>query len=144
MDRRVTVVLVAVVAHLLAGVAHGYAHDGAGVQLTTGQTAFVWVVATAGPIAAAILVWRGAIRSGALLLVATALAATIFDGYYHVIAETPDHVHAVDGPFADLFIATAILVSITDVLCVLAGAWLYRQVSADTDADRSARVHDGT
>lgn len=141
MDRRVTIALVAIVVHLLAGAAHGYAHDGAVVQLTSGQTAFVWVVATAGPIAAAVLLLRGAIRSGALVLVATTLAATTFDGYYHAIAETPDHVHAVDGSFADLFVATAVLVSITDVLCILAGVWVYRWATAGTD--RSTRVDDG-
>lgn len=127
MDRGVTVALVVIVAHLLAGAAHGYAHEGAGVSLTPGQTAFVWLVATAGPIAAGVLCWRGALESGAVLLVTTALAATVFDAYYHAIAQTADHVHAVEGPFAPLFVTTAAIVSITDLLAVAVGAWLYRR-----------------
>lgn len=136
MDRRVRIALVAIAAHILAGAAHGYAHDGAAVPLTTGQTAFVWLVATVGPIAAAALLWRGAIRSGSVLLVVTALAATVFDGYYHAFARTPDHVHAVDGSFSGLFVATAALVSITDLLVVVVGAWLYRTTAANARESR--------
>lgn len=131
MDRGVATALVVVAAHLLAGAAHGYVHDGAAVSLTTAQTAFVWLVATAGPVAALIVLWRGAVRAGATALLVTMAAASIFDAYYHGIARTPDHVHAVAGPWADAFLVTAALVSITDLLGVLAGVWLYRRSTGD-------------
>ena len=88
------VALLLVAVHSLIVAVHGAAHQKLSVDLSGWQSAFVFIVIMAAPIAAAALIMRFE-RTGALLLTVSMTGAFVFGVYFHFIAESPDHVSQV-------------------------------------------------
>lgn len=111
--------------HLAAGFLHGVPHGLAPVDLHTWQWVFVAVVTNILPILGFVLVWRyQRTRFGAALFAVSMAAALAFGLIYHFVLENPDHVDSVVGVWGQPFLVTAVLVAATDLLGVLAGAWV--------------------
>jgi hypothetical protein len=110
----------AVLVHLLITFAHGSAHDGGGVALTTGQSAFVFIVILAGPIAGLIASYF-TMRIGGWIVAATMCAALIFGVVNHFVIVSPDHVSQVPSAWRSLFTTTAWLLIGSEALGTAAG-----------------------
>jgi len=132
--------LVGVVAvHLLLTGAHAVAHLSIPVPIPAWQAGYVAVALVGLPVVGAALAARGRVRTGALLVLAGGVAALGFEGAFHFLFETPDHVgNVADG--AELFASTAVLSTASDVLLVVTGgtvAWTHRQGSSATPPTES-------
>lgn len=89
--------------HLLVGMVHSFAHSALEIYMASWQNAYILIVITVLPLAAAFLLWRRS-RPAFLLLLISMLGSLIFGGYYHFVASGPDNVrelghHAWTLPF---------------------------------------------
>jgi hypothetical protein len=112
-----------VVAHLAIAIAHGQAHQGAGVALTTAGNVFVLLVIVAGPLIG--LLWSVLTRSrdAVRLIALTMAAALVFGLVNHFVIESADHVTHVSGPWRAWFGVSAGLLAVTEALGAGIGAW---------------------
>jgi len=91
--------VVFVVLHAVASAWHGRAHEQLSVALTPAQTAFVYAVILAAPLAGVALTWTRFARAGLWTVFVSMLGALMFGVYYHYIVVSPDHVaHLPAGP----------------------------------------------
>jgi hypothetical protein len=119
--------LAAVAVHAVALAAHGQAHQAVPVPLSPLQNAFAIGVIVIAPLLAAYLIWRGAPRFGASLLVAALFGAFVFGAVNHYVLDSADHVAQVpDTPWGAVFRASAHGLAVTELLGVAAGVWLLR------------------
>jgi len=107
----------AVLVHLFISMAHGAAHTGAQVLLSTAGNLFVYIVILAGPLVGLALSWR-AVRLGSLIVALTMAGALLFGVVNHFVLDSPDHVRHVEEQWRMLFGATAVLLAITEALSV--------------------------
>ena len=113
---------IAVLAHLLVSLVHGYAHTELGVGLSAWQNWYVVVVITLAPLVALALVWMRQERIGFALLVISMAGSLIFGGYFHYIGISPDHVsHLPPGDAQGTFRATAVLLLATELFGAAVG-----------------------
>jgi cytochrome bd-type quinol oxidase subunit 2 len=113
---------IAVLAHLLVSLVHGYAHTELGVGLSAWQNWYVLIVITVAPLVALTLVWTRHRRFGFLLLMVSMAGSLIFGGYYHYVFVSPDHVsHLPPGNSQGLFRLTALILVITEALGLFIG-----------------------
>ena len=113
---------IAVLAHLLVSLVHGYAHNQLGVGLSAWQNFYVLVVITLAPLVALALVWMRRERIGFALLVISMAGSLIFGGYFHYIGISPDHVsHLPAGDAQGLFRVTAVLLLATELFGAVVG-----------------------
>ncbi len=125
-DRGVaTLAVVAVVAHLLAGAAHGATHVLSTVPLAPWQVAVVASCVVVGPTVGTGLVVAGRTRAGGALIAITLSGAFAFEAFAHFVVPNPDHVGTV-ATGAGWFAATALLGVATDLVGVLAGVGCWR------------------
>lgn len=128
MERRSLVRLLGVVLalHLAAGALHGAPHSLVPVELAAWQWVFVAVVANLGPVLGFVLAWRyGRLRLGGAVFAASMAAALLFGVMHHYVLDNPDHVTQVTGAWSTEFRVSAATVSATDLLGVVAGAWVW-------------------
>src|SRR5262245_50584939 len=104
-----------VLAHLLTSIVHGAAHNGAAIPLSLVATLFVFIVILAGPVAGLALSWR-AERLGSLIIAVTLAGSLVFGVANHFVLDSPDHITHVAAPWSRLFTATAVLLTITEML----------------------------
>ena len=110
-----SLITIAVLAHLIVSILHGYAHMELAVHLSQWQTAYVFVVITAAPLVSLALLWLRKIRLGLLLFAMSMAGSLVFGVYYHYIAISPDHVsHLPSGDSQGLFRLTAFLLGLTE------------------------------
>ena len=113
---------IAVLAHLLVSLVHGYAHNQLGVGLSAWQNFYVLVVITLAPLVALALVWMRRERIGFALLVISMAGSLIFGGYFHYIGISPDHVsHLPAGDAQGMFRVTAVLLLATELFGAVVG-----------------------
>ena len=113
---------IAVLAHLLVSLVHGYAHSELGVGLSASQNWYVLIVITVAPLVALSLMWTRHRRVGFLLLVASMAGSLTFGTYYHYVAISPDHVsHLPAGDTQGLFRVTAVLLLATELFGAIVG-----------------------
>jgi len=113
---------IAVLAHLLVSLVHGYAHTELGVGLSAWQNWYVVVVITLAPLVALALVWMRQERIGFALLVISMAGSLIFGGYFHYIGISPDHVsHLPPGDAQGTFRVTAVLLLATELFGAVVG-----------------------
>jgi len=113
---------IAVLAHLLVSLVHGYAHTELGVGLSAWQNWYVVVVITLAPLVALALVWMRQERVGFALLVISMAGSLIFGGYFHYIGISPDHVsHLPPGDAQGTFRVTAVLLLATELFGAVVG-----------------------
>jgi hypothetical protein len=97
------------------------------VPLSALQNAFAIVVIVIAPLVAGYLIWRGAPRVGASLLVAALAGAFVFGVVNHYVLDSPDHVAQVpDTAWGGVFRGSAHALALTELLGVAAGVWLLR------------------
>ena len=127
--KRVSVVAIVVIAHLIVNILHGQAHTRLGVGLTTWQQVYVIAVILLAPLVALVLCCTRLIRAGLWLLFVSMLGSLIFGVCYHYVIISPDHVaHLPAGDARGLFRLTALLLVITEALgATVAGISLFRQ-----------------
>lgn len=117
-----TLCSLAVLAHLLVSLVHGYAHTELGVGLSTWQNWYVLIVITVAPLVALTLVWTRHRRLGFILLTASMAGSLIFGAYYHFVLVSPDHVsHLPPGDAQGLFKLTAVLLVVTEFFGFIVG-----------------------
>ena len=113
---------IAVLAHLLVSLVHGYAHNQLGVGLSAWQNSYVLIVITLGPLIALALVWMRRARVGFALLAISMAGSLIFGGYFHYVAISPDHVsHLPPGDAQGMFRVTAVLLLATELFGTIVG-----------------------
>ena len=113
---------IAVLAHLLVSLVHGYAHNQLGVGLSAWQNSYVLIVITLGPLIALALVWMRRTRAGFALLAISMAGSLIFGGYFHYIGISPDHVsHLPPGDAQGMFRVTAVLLLATELFGAIVG-----------------------
>lgn len=125
-SKAVRLALYAVAAHAAVLVVHSTAHEILGVEATTPQLVFIVAVIIVAPLAAGLLLWKGSVKAGALLLTCSMAGALAFGVYYHFIADTADHVSHVarmtPAGWAVAFQASALLLALAEALGAWAGA----------------------
>jgi hypothetical protein len=120
--------ILVVLAHIITTGLHGTAHQQAGVSISDFQSAYVFLVTLAAPIAAAIILFFNKPkiqRGGAWLLLVSMLGSLLFGLVYHVLLPGSDNIFTVimHEPFLDgaiFFTSTAILLVIIDGV----GSWV--------------------
>jgi hypothetical protein len=105
----------AVLVHLVVTMAHGAAHQGAQIPLSSAANRFVFIVILAGPLFGLALSWR-AERLGGLIVALTMAGSLVFGLVNHFVLESPDHVSHVATQWRTLFGITAALLAITETL----------------------------
>ena len=83
---------VIVLLHALVSAAHGFAHYGLGITLSTFQSAYVLIVITIGPILAAVLLRAKRPHAGFLSLIFSMVGSLVFGLYWQYVAMSPDKV----------------------------------------------------
>jgi len=113
---------IAVLAHLLVSLVHGYAHSKLGVGLSVWQNWYVLIVITVAPLVSLSLIWTRYRRVGFLLLMASMAGSLTFGAYYHYVVISPDHVsHLPPGDAQGMFRVTAVLLLVTELFGLLVG-----------------------
>ena len=126
MKRIATIAMILVVVHVVIAYLHGEAHMRLGVGLAPWQWAYVYLVILFAPLVAMMLYWTPWPSTGAMLLGVSMTASFGFGVYHHFIAVSPDHVsHLPPGDAQGLFIATAILLAVSEAVTAAFGFWSY-------------------
>ena len=81
-----------VTVHLATSVWHGGLHTELGINLSTAQNLFVFVVILILPIVGTVLVWTRLRRTGLWTVFFSMLGALLFGIFYHFIFPSPDNV----------------------------------------------------
>jgi hypothetical protein len=130
MNRNAAIATVLVVVHHAIAYLHGEAHEHLGVGLATWQWVYVYTVITAAPVVAAVLYWTRWQKAGALVLGVSMVGSFAFGGFYHFIFVSPDNVgHLPEGHAQGMFIATAILLAVSEAATAAFGFWSYAKLS---------------
>jgi hypothetical protein len=111
-----------VLVHFALNVAHGRAHDGAQVPLSTPAALFVYLVILAAPVAG-LAIWRWRPRAGGWIVAASMCGALVFGLINHFIIQGPDHVGHVAAAWRPLFSTTAVLLVGCEAAGIAVGAW---------------------
>ena len=119
---------VLVVAHLFINIVHGAAHQKLQVTLPPAGMLFVVAVILLGPLLAFALLWTSQKRLGLLLLTVSMAASSVFGLYHHFLVRGADHVSAqLSGPAGTVFVVTAYLLFLTEVLGAVLGLYFLRE-----------------
>ena len=129
--------ILVVLAHIIIAGLHGIAHHQAGVSISDFQSAYVFLVTLAAPIAAAVMLFLNkpkVQRAGAWLLLVSMLSSLLFGLVYHVLLPGSDNIFTVimHEPLLDgavFFTSTAILLVIVDGVGAWVGARATRMVA---------------
>jgi hypothetical protein len=117
-------ILAIIIFHFVVVVLHSVAHEVLQVKATTAQLAFIVPVIIFAPVIAGLLLLKYE-KAGAWLATVSLTGSFFFGLYYHFIARTIDHVGHVATLephfWVAMFIVTAGLLSISEILGVLAG-----------------------
>jgi cation transport ATPase len=123
------IALALVLIHLVISTAHGWAHQGAMVALTTFGYVYVVVVITLTPFVATGLLFTRKKKFGALLLALSMFGSLIFGFWFHFLSNTNDNVTQVHGPWHSTFLWTAIALALVELAGTVVGFRLLRVVS---------------
>ena len=121
--------LALVLIHLVISTAHGWAHQGAMVPLTTFGYVYVVVVITLMPWVAAALLFTRKKKMGALLLALSMFGSFVFGFWYHFLSNTGDNITQVHGPWHSTFLWTAIVLAVIELGGTIVGLRLFRVIS---------------
>jgi hypothetical protein len=131
MKRPVLVANATVLLHFVVSVLHGMAHRKLHVELSAAQKIFVLGVILIWPLLAALLLWLGQIRLGSLFLALSMSGSFLFGFYWHFAELSPDRIdRQISGTWGMVFVATAVLLAITEVLGTYLGLRLLRSKAA--------------
>lgn len=123
MTPRETFLSTLVLVHLGVCLIHGFAHSRAGVELSSGQMLFVFLVILIGPVVGLILQRVAFPRVGTWIIAATLAGALVFGLANHFLIAGVDHVSHVAGAWRGLFGFTAALLVLTEALGSAVAVW---------------------
>ena len=112
--------------HLAASLWHGNAHTHLGIELSTEQTLFVYIIVIIAPVVAAILVWTHHVSMGLWLFFLSMLGSFLFGAYHHYLLVSPDNIsHLPPGTpeSHSHFITSAGLIALVELASSLFGAF---------------------
>lgn len=120
--------ILVVLAHIIITGMHGIAHQQAGVSISDFQSAYVFLVTLAAPIAAAVMLFLNKPKiqlGGAWLLLVSMLGSLLFGLVYHVLLPGSDNIFTIimHEPLLDsavFFTSTAMLLVIVEGV----GSWI--------------------
>jgi len=115
-----------VIVHLAASLWHANAHTHLGIELSTEQTLFVYIIVITAPIVAAILVWTRYVSMGLWLFFLSMLGSFLFGAYHHYVLVSPDNIsHLPPGTpeSHSHFITSAGLIGLVELASSLLGAF---------------------
>jgi len=115
-----------VLVHLLVSMIHGAAHTGASVPMSQAANLFVFVVILAGPLIGLGLSFRTKLYGGVVVAL-TMAASLVFGVVNHFLIDSPDHISHIAAAWRSLFVTTAVLLTITELLGVAIALRLVRQ-----------------
>src|SRR5215212_11043971 len=137
----VRLALYVIAAHAAVLVVHSAAHEILGVKASTPQLVFIVAVIIVAPLTAGLLLWRGKVKAGAILLTCSMAGSLVFGVYYHFVADTADHVSHVarmsPAGWAVVFQATALLLSLIEAVGAWAGWSVLKKSSVKTPFQNS-------
>jgi hypothetical protein len=120
------VITAAVIVHLVASLWHGSAHTHLGIELSTQQTLFVYLVIIIVPVIAGVLVWTRYASIGLWVFFLAMLGSFLFGVYHHYVLVSPDNIsHLPPGtPQAlSLFVTSAAVIALIELAAALYGAF---------------------
>jgi hypothetical protein len=115
-----------VLAHLLVSMIHGAAHAWASVPMSPAANLFVFVVILAGPLIGLGISFRTRLYGGVVVAL-TMAASLVFGVVNHFLIDSPDHISHIATPWSRLFVTTAVLLTITELLGLAFALRLVRQ-----------------
>ncbi len=125
-----------VAAHSIVAMVHSQAHQQIDVALSTAQNAFAMSVIFIAPIVAAVILWRGKERIGAMLLTSALIGSFIFGVVNHFMIDSPDQLaHIESSSWGNIFVISAYALAITELAGVLAGSALLRSTNRTNSAN---------
>ena len=116
-----------VIVHLLVSMIHGAAHAWASVPLSQASNLFVFVVILAGPLIGLGVSFRTKLYGGVVVAL-TMAASLVFGVVNHFLIDSPDHVSHIAASWSRLFVTTAVLLAITELLGLAIALRLVRTV----------------
>ena len=125
------VILGLVVVHLAASIWHGAAHTTLGIDLTTLQSLFVYIVILATPIVSAALVWTRFTLLSVGIFAFSMTGALVFGVFYHYVHVSPDNIAHLPAGLIDAqtqFIQSAALIANIELFAASAGFFMLGQV----------------
>ena len=118
--------------HFVVVVLHSIAHQSLSVNASPAQLAFIFPVIIVAPVVAGFMLPKFE-KSGTVLLTASMLGSFVFGVYYHLIADTIDHVAHVaqlePHRWSQMFVATSYLLAISELLGAIVGLMLLLRTS---------------
>jgi hypothetical protein len=130
MLKRIALAVVAV--HFVVVVLHSIAHQLLAVNASPAQLAFIFPVIIVAPVVAGIMLPKFE-KFGTVLLTVSMAGSFVFGVYYHLIADTIDHVAHVaqlePHRWSRIFVATSYLLAISEMLGAVVGLMLLLRTS---------------
>ena len=120
------VITAAVTVHLVASLWHGSTHTRLGVELSTQQTLFIYLVIIIAPAIAGILVWTRYASIGLWVFFLAMLGSFLFGVYHHYVLVSPDNIsHLPPGTpqSHSHFVASAGVIALIELASTLYGAF---------------------
>ena len=115
-----------VIVHLAASLWHGSAHTDLAIELTRGETLFVYIIIIIAPVVAAVLVWTRYVSTGLWAFFLSMLGSFLFGAYHHYVFMSPDNIsHLPQGTpeSHSRFITSAGIIALVDLASALYGAF---------------------
>ena len=122
MNRDARLVAGVVAVHLTLTLAHGWAHASIPVPYADWQGVYAGIVLFLVPVGGVLTVLGGRVRVGYWLVLVAGVGGVAFEGLFHFVVHSPDHVASVEGGAA-LFATTAVLTTLGDALLVAVAGW---------------------
>jgi len=128
--KRIALAIVAI--HFVVVVLHSIAHQLLSVNASPAQLAFIFPVIIVAPVVAGFMLPKFE-KFGTVLLTVSMIGSFIFGVYYHLIADTIDHVAHVaqlePHRWSQMFVATSYLLAISEALGAVVGLMLLLRTS---------------
>jgi hypothetical protein len=115
-----------VIVHLAASLWHGSAHTHLGIELSTEQTLFVYIIVIIAPVVAAVLVWAHYVSMGLWMFFLCMLGSFLFGAYHHYVLVSPHNIsHLPPGTpeSHSHFITSAGVIALVELASSLYGAF---------------------
>ncbi|HKE58086.1 MAG TPA: hypothetical protein VKB46_15340 [Pyrinomonadaceae bacterium] len=132
--RNITAAIILV--HLIVSMIHGYAHTQALVTLSAVGQIYVIVVIILAPLLGGALLYSRRLKTGALLAALSLAGSFVFGLVYHFLLPGSDNVMEVHGEWHMMFMWTAVMLAVLELVGTLTAFWLYHSLSRSLQANR--------